>query len=280
MARSIRQPSKGRFTLTPWFSPWNMSKCLQRSLVPLNTLYEHEARRTMIKLIRAAAFLLCTAVSAPVMAQDFDEGLAAAQAGDYATALQEWRPLAEQGHASAQYNLGVMYDNGREVLQDYVEAVIWYRRAADLGHASAQNNLGFLYDSGRGVMQDYAEAVIWYRRAADLGHVSAQYNLGVMYNTGLGVTQDYAEAMIWYRRAAEQGHATAQTNLGFTYHNGRGVLQDAVLAHMWYNIGGANGNAGGSDNRGLIEELMTREQIAEAQARARRCMSSNYQDCD
>jgi hypothetical protein len=48
---------------------------------------------------------------------------------------------------------------------------------------------------------------------------------------------------------------------------------------MWYNIGGANGNELGSDNRGLIEEQMTREQIAEAQALARRCMSSNYQDC-
>jgi TPR repeat protein len=161
----------------------------------------------MIKLIRAAAFLLCTAVSAPVMAQDFDEGLAALQAGDYATALQEWRPLAEQGDVSAQYNLGTMYDNG------------------------------------------------------------------------FGVTQDYAEAVIWYRRAAEQGDAKAQTNLGFMYANGRGVLQDAVLAHMWYNIGGANGNELGSDNRGLIEEQMTREQIAEAQALARRCMSSNYQDC-
>jgi TPR repeat protein len=197
----------------------------------------------MIKLIRAAAFLLCTAVSAPVMAQDFDEGLAALQAGDYATALQEWRPLAEQGDVSAQYNLGIMYDHGR------------------------------------GVTQDYAEAVIWYRRAAEQGHASAQFNLGNMYNNGLGVTQDYAEASNWYRRAAEQGDATAQTNLGFMYANGRGVLQDAVLAHMWYNIGGANGNELGSDNRGLIEEQMTREQIAEAQALARRCMSSNYQDC-
>jgi TPR repeat protein len=66
----------------------------------------------MIKLLRTAAFLLCTAFTAPVMAQDFDKGLAAAQAGDYATVLQEWRPLAEQGHAEAQTNLGAMYDAG------------------------------------------------------------------------------------------------------------------------------------------------------------------------
>jgi TPR repeat protein len=198
----------------------------------------------MIKLIRAAAFLLCMAVATPVMAQDFDEGSAAFQAGDYATALQEWRPLAEQGHLSAQYNLGFMYNNGIGVTQDYAEAMIWYRLTAEQGHLSAQNNLGFMYDSG------------------------------------LGVTQDYVEAVIWYRLAAEQGHAQAQTNLGFMYHYGRGVLQDAVVAHMWYNISGANGNETGSDNRSIIEGRMTREQIAEAQALARRCMSSNYQDCD
>ena len=80
--------------------------------------------------------------------------------------------------------------------------------------------------------------------------------------------------------AAEQGNTTAQYNLGLMYASGRGVLQDDVLAHMWWNIGGANGDAGGSENRGKIEQRMTREQIADAQARARRCMSSNYQDCD
>jgi hypothetical protein len=48
---------------------------------------------------------------------------------------------------------------------------------------------------------------------------------------------------------------------------------------MWYNIGSANGSTLGPDNRGWIEEYMTREQIAEAQALARRCMTSDYQDC-
>jgi hypothetical protein len=100
-----------------------------------------------------------------------------------------------------------------------------------------------------------------------------------MYDNGLGVIQDYAEAVYWYRKAAEQGDASAQTNLGFMYENGRGLLQDAVFAHMWYNIGGANGSELGSDNRSVIEGRMTREQIAEAQALARRCMASNYQDC-
>jgi TPR repeat protein len=130
------------------------------------------------------------------------------------------------------------------------------------------------------VIQDYAEAVDWYRKAAEQGDASAQTKLGIMYDDGRGVTQDYAEAADWYRKAAEQGNALAQTNLGFMYENGSGVLQDAVVAHMWYNIGGANGIERGLDNRDLIEEQMTREQIAEAQVLAQRCMASNYQDCD
>jgi TPR repeat protein len=198
----------------------------------------------MIKLLGTAAFLLCTAVAAPAMAQDYDKGEAALLADDYETALQEFRPLAEQGNAAAQYRLGFMYSDGRGVLQDYAEAVKWYRLAAERGDARGQSSLGYMYFGGSGVLQDDAEAIDW------------------------------------FRKAAEQGNANAQFGLGGMYSDGRGVLQDAVLAHMWFNISNANGDAVGSSARGLIELLMTREQIAEAQALARRCMASDYQDCD
>ncbi len=46
------------------------------------------------------------------------------------TARREWRPLAKQGNANAQYNLGVMYGNGQGVRQDYVQALMWYNLAA------------------------------------------------------------------------------------------------------------------------------------------------------
>ncbi len=92
----------------------------------------------MKKFISALAVVV--ALSGTAHAQDFQKGLAAAQAGDYATALQEWRPLAEQGDASAQYYLGVMYDNGKGVLQDNIMAHMWYNIASangdDLGGKS------------------------------------------------------------------------------------------------------------------------------------------------
>ena len=129
------------------------------------------------------------------------------------------------------------------------------------------------------MIQDYAESAKWWRLAAEQGDANTQNNLGSMYINGMGVIQDYAEAVKWYRLAAVQGEVGAQSNLGGMYANGNGVLQDAVLAHMWFNIAGANGFTVGSTNRGIVEKRMTREQIAEAQALARRCMSSNYQDC-
>ena len=96
----------------------------------------------------------------------WDEGQAAYQRGDYATALREFRPLAEQGNALAQNKLGYMYRNGIGVTQDYAEAVKWYRKAAEQGYAKAQFNLGIMYDNGLGVPQDYAQAHMWFNFAA------------------------------------------------------------------------------------------------------------------
>ena len=70
------------------------------------------------------------------------EGEAAWKRGDYATALREFRPLAEQGNAKAQNELGLMYDKGRGVPQDNAEAAKWYRMAAVQGYAKGQLALG------------------------------------------------------------------------------------------------------------------------------------------
>ena len=122
----------------------------------------------MIKHIAILLTLLMT-LSSPLVAQDFQKGLAAAQAGDFATALKEWKPLAEAGDVDAQYNLGIMYDNGYGVPQDYAEAVKWYRLAAEQGNAMAQNNLGVMYENGQGVLQDNVMAHMWYNIASANG---------------------------------------------------------------------------------------------------------------
>jgi hypothetical protein len=174
---------------------------------------------------------------------DFQKGFAAYQSGDYATALSEWTPLAKQGDAPAQHNLGVMYENGQ------------------------------------GVPQDYKIAVKWYRLAAEQGDAFAQSNLGLMYRQGQGVPQDDKTAVKWYRLAAEQGYASAQTNLGYMYGKGQGVVQDNVYAHMWWNIAASSGDKSSVKNRDIVAKRMTPSDISTAQKLARECVRKNYKGC-
>src|ERR1035438_1191098 len=131
-------------------------------------------------------FSLCL----PAMA-DLAAGQQALKNGDYATAVKEFLPLAKQGNAVAQVNLGVIFHLGQGVAQDYKEALRWYRLAAHQGNAVAQAGLGVMYIQGHGVPQDYTEAARWFRLAAHQGDASAQAGLGAMYHEGLGVVQDY-----------------------------------------------------------------------------------------
>ena len=174
---------------------------------------------------------------------DFGKGVDAFQRGDYATALREWTLLAKQGNATAQYNLG------------------------------------YMYDLGKGVPQDYKAAVKWYRLAADQGYASAQYNLGNMHRKGTGVAQDYKAAFKWYKAAAEQGNANAQYGLGFMYKYGKGVPQDLVYAHVWFNIAASSGDTEALEARDRTAQRMTPSQIEKAQALARECVRKNYKRC-
>jgi TPR repeat protein len=81
--------------------------------------------------------------------------------GVFASEFDETKALAEQGHAAAQHNLGVMYTTGEGVPENDTEAVKWYRKAAEQGNVSAQNNLGAMYAQGDGVPENDAEAVKW-----------------------------------------------------------------------------------------------------------------------
>ena len=113
------------------------------------------------------------------------------------------------------------------------------------------------------------------RSAAEQGVARAQYNLGLMYANGRGVPEDDAEAVRWWRLAAEQGYAAAQNNLGDMYENGQGVPEDHVPAYMWYNLAAAQGSEIAQSNKDLLEQRMTREQIAEAQRLSREWLEAH-----
>jgi len=179
------------------------------------------------------AFVLSIACLTTSAWADYQAGIDANNRGDYATALREWRPLAEQGFTAAQFNLGQLYANGQGVPQDYVQARQWWEKAAVQGDVEAATNLGTLYLNGQGGVQDDQKAVDW------------------------------------FRRSAIHGNARALTNLGLMYERGRGVPQDFVMAHKWYILGAANGDKLGAELRDALAKRITPAQLFQAQQLAR-----------
>ena len=194
----------------------------------------------MKKLLVCILFVL---LGIQMSAQEIDKGYEAYNDGDYATALNEWKPIAEQDYAFAQYNLGIMYEYGN------------------------------------GVAKDYAEAAKWYRLSAEQGYAIGQYSLGLMYSNGYGVLKDKAEAVKWWRLSAEQGYSYAQGMLGIMYELGEGVLKDDITAHMWYNIASGNGHKSAGDWRDGRAGFMRASDIKKATDMANKCMENDYKKC-
>jgi TPR repeat protein len=178
----------------------------------------------------------------------YDDGVAAAKRGDYASALALWSPIAILGSGLLQEALGERYTYGVGVPKDNSEAAKWYRLAAQQGRAGAQDRLCYLYAIGRGVKQDKTEAVKWCRLTAQRGDASAQFMLGVFYDYGEGLPQNYVKAHMWYNISAS--HTTDEDNKKY------------------------------SDARDDVAAKMTPAQIADAQSLAARCQASNFKKCD
>jgi uncharacterized protein len=134
----------------------------------------------MSKFIALIALILCLGES-PIVGtaraatddDDFRRGLTAFNTGDYATALQVWRPLAEKGEPRSQAGIGFMYHRGMGVRADDREAAAWLLRAAERGQAEGQLMLGMLYYYGLGVAQSYVQAYAWCELAETNGNGDA-----------------------------------------------------------------------------------------------------------
>jgi hypothetical protein len=122
------------------------------------------------------ALMLSAMLSASALAGPLEDGLAAFQKGDYATALRIWTQLAKEGNAEAQHNLGSMYYGGKK----YEDAAKWYQTAADKGIARSQRNLGGMYANGEGVLRNYLLAYKWTALAAERGDEEAKSNLAAI----------------------------------------------------------------------------------------------------
>lgn len=163
--------------------------------------------RKLFKPFNAALAALLLACAAPAWADNeaqFQQANAAYDAGNYKQAFRLLQPLAQQGNASSQNNLGLMYEKGLGVAQNDKQAVAWYQKAAQQGDVRAQTNLGVMYAEGRGVAQSYQQAKAWWQKAAQQGDARAQDNLGIMYADGIGVAKNPQQAKAWFQKVLAQ----------------------------------------------------------------------------
>src|SRR5262245_57293994 len=107
--------------------------------------------------------LSCALALLPALANaGLDEGVAAYTSGDYATALKEFRELADQGNPDGQYFLGFLYHNGFGVKANQAEALKWFEKAAEQGDGRSQYYAGIIYATGKGgVAKDLPMADMW-----------------------------------------------------------------------------------------------------------------------
>ncbi len=144
---------------------------------------------------------------------------------------------AQEGDASALFDLARRYHQGTGVTKDLPTAARHYETAAKKGHVEAQYTLGRMYAEGEGVKSDYHRASEWYTLAAGLGRNSdAQYALGELYYNGRGVLNDVNEAIAWWGRAAKRGHPAAQYLMGIVSEEGWGIERDYVAALTWFTL--------------------------------------------
>ncbi|HTV31053.1 MAG TPA: protein kinase [Xanthobacteraceae bacterium] len=163
---------------------------------------------------------------------------------DETQARQFYQQAAEQGNASAAFNLARQYEAGIGGEKSIEEAFRWYKKAAEEGDLDAQNSLGYFYLAGKGTDRSDTDAVYWFRSAAEKGFAKAQKNLADMYYQGRGVPQaDKAEAFKWYKRAADQNDAAAEYAVASYYEYGLPPKQrDYDAAADWYRKAAAHGS--------------------------------------
>lgn len=134
---------------------------------------------------------------------------------NYQEAIKWYRLSAKQNNLKSQCNLANLLYQGKGGQKDVIYAFILYKISAEHGHATAQNNLGIIYEKGEGraISKNVQKAIFWFHKAAYQGSAEGQNNLACCYEEGLGVKANIPKAITWYKKSAKQGHENAIESL-------------------------------------------------------------------
>lgn len=258
--------------------------------------------------ILAVAALLCAA-ALPAFAGDWEDALAAHDAGPYEQALALLEPLAEAGDVDAQNKLSHMYWYGEGTPSDYARALGWSRRAAEAGSAHAMYDIGVHYRTGLGgVTRSDAEAFAWFLKSAEGGDPHGARNVSTAYLMGFGVEADPVQSSYWRAVAVERGEelslylsalsrldmgqrdeadrllqnaaaknlSDAQFQLAELFLLGQsGWPLDAVQAHMWLTIAAASGCLEAPALAKRLAQGMSPEQLSQSASLAEMWQAAN-----
>lgn len=195
----------------------------------------------------------------------FQMGLSAYGDKKFNEAFEWYSKSAEQGHAMANNNLGLMYMKGQFVDKDVNEAIQKYKRAVELGSPIAASNLGNFYYN----KENFSKAYKWFVKAAEMGNSPSQVQMGVFYLKGYGVDKDYSLAKEWFEKAVEQKNDWAFHYLGNIYEQGLGVKQNLELASSYYYQAAINGNLNSKEYLKTFEaDCLNDEMIDKTQVEA------------
>ncbi|MDE2377577.1 hypothetical protein [Bradyrhizobium sp.] len=174
------------------------------------------------------------------------------------------RNAAMKGDATAAYEVGVRFAEGKGIAISYDEAAKWYDRAAQAGVVPAVFRLGTLYEKGLGVTKDTDIARRYYMQAAERGNAKAMHNLAVLDADGGGRGANYNSAAQWFRKAADRGVADSQFNLGILYARGIGVEQNLAESYKWFSLAAAQGDADAAGKRDDVAKRLDPQSLAAA----------------
>ena len=222
VGQASRLPSNGIFSQASDLEPTPRKASRQR--------YNSISINRLCGLMLSLALAVATAISAHAAGDKFD--------------LEALTKKAQEGDRQAQYDLGMVYDSGKDEIPRNVElGAEWFLKAAQQGHTEAQFAIGQCYFYGLGVPRDKVLGVEWYHQAALKDHKQATYALGECYSFGEGVDRHHAESLKWFSKSAAQGVQEAQFQIARILEKGDPTVRNPLQALEEYKKSANGGNA-------------------------------------
>jgi len=182
--------------------------------------------------------LALTGCGEKVFQHYWQQGQERVEAGDYAGAFEKLYVLAEQGHAGAQGEIGVLYLEGWGVKQDIEKGFEWLDRSAENGDATQKLLIGTIYLLGQETRLDETEKILLEYIRSSLGNKEKR-NSSDHSEVASDTKKDRAKAAHWLaaainhddvnirgKRITRAINAAASLGLGAIYLGGEDGMQD------------------------------------------------------